>query len=153
VASHILSDSVEYYSYSRSSNPTSTPETTRKLRRVSCSMQGSYAYRCVDVEAYGRCAVTLSGSHILSDSVEYYSYSRSSNPTSTPETTRKLRRVSCNMQGSYAYRCIDLEAYGRCAMTLSGSHILSHSVEYYSYSRSSHPTSTPETTQATPCLM
>jgi hypothetical protein len=72
-----------------------------------------YGYSRIDLETYGRRAVTLSGSNILSHTLKYYSPSELPAPDNAPETTHKLCLASCMMCDVYGYSRIDLETFAR----------------------------------------
>jgi hypothetical protein len=120
----ILSHALKYYRHSELPCHDSALETTHVLCHASCMMSDAYAYNRIDLQTYGRCAVTLSGSVILSHALKYYRHSELPCHDSAPETTHMLCHVSCMMSDAYAYCCIDLQTYGRCAVTLNGSVIL-----------------------------
>jgi hypothetical protein len=74
---------------------------------------GVYGYSRIDLETYGRRAVTLSSAVILSHTVKYHRHSRLPAPGNAPETTHALCHTSYMVWDVYGYSHVDLESYGR----------------------------------------
>jgi hypothetical protein len=73
-------------------------------------------YSPIDLESYGRGAVTLSGALIRRRTVKYCKHSRPPTLSRYPETTHTLCHASYMMWDECGYSPIDLESYGRWAV-------------------------------------